>query len=318
MTKLAAALDALHLGHLQSIVRIEQPQDAPPPAEAIDQTVAGVWSDLFALMTGTSLERDAEDAAWGFVNLFHRMAAKKTGYIDRLCDEIRILQKEQDGSEIATSELEEKIDLARYNETSLAAIEMMRDAAAGHYLRETGKSWTPPAGGRSSMMITSAIVDGNAFLRDRQQRKRDANTPKGNPVVFAGGRLKFESDEDMRTFADNLTRTLNNVHERVPDMCLVHGGDMQGLDRLAASWAEQKGVQQVRFALDRKLGTKAGFRRNEHMLNLHPRYVIAFEGNGVLERLVLEARQRKIAVVDRRGALGTPPGWTGTQARKAA
>jgi hypothetical protein len=318
MTKVAAALEALQLGHLQSIVRLEQPQDAPPPVEAIDQTIAGVWSDLFALMIGTSLERDAEDAAWNIVNVFHRMATKKIGYIDRLCDEIRILQKEQDGSEIATSELEEKIDLARYTETSLSAIEMMRDAAAGHYLRETGKCWLPSAGARSRVMVTAAIVDGNAYLRDLKQRRRDANTPKGTPVVFAGGRLKFGSDDDMRSFADNLTRTLNNVHERVPDMCLVHGGDMQGLDRLAASWAEQKGIQQIRFALDRKLGTKAGFRRNELMLGLRPRYVIAFEGNGVLERLVLEARQRKIAIVDRRGALGTPPGWTGTQARKAA
>jgi hypothetical protein len=30
-------------------------------------------------------------------------------------------------------------------------------------------------------------------------------------------------------------------------MYLVRGGDMKGIERIAASWAEQHGVQQVRF-----------------------------------------------------------------------
>ena len=76
---------------------------------------------------------------------------------------------------------------------------------------------------------------------------------------------------------------------------------------LAASWAEQKGIQQLRFGLDRKLGDRAGFRRNEQMLSVKPRYVVAFQGNGVTERLVVEAKSRGIRVVDRRGPLGTPP-----------
>src|SRR3546814_17880561 len=82
---------------------------------------------------------------------------------------------------------------------------------------------------------------------------------------------------------------------------------MKGIERIAASWAEQNGIQQVRFGLDRKLGDRAGFRRNEQMLSLKPRYVIAFQGNGVTERLVIEAKKLKIRVVDRRGPLGTPP-----------
>jgi hypothetical protein len=43
------------------------------------------------------------------------------------------------------------------------------------------------------------------------------------------------------------------------------------------------------------------------MLSLDPRYVVAFPGNGVLERLVIEAKARRITVVDRRGPLGTCP-----------
>src|SRR3546814_6148490 len=85
----------------------------------------------------------------------------------------------------------------------------MRDTAAAHYLRETGRSWVPSTGNRISLGVTSAIVEGNAFLRARRERIRDANTATGTPVVFAGGRITFKTDDDTRSFGDNLLRTLN-------------------------------------------------------------------------------------------------------------
>ena len=311
-TSLAAALAALELGHLEP--RTEDLSGmAPPPSEALDHTTTAIWSDLFATLLNTSLERDIEELGWGLVNLFHRAASKKHATIDRLTDEIRLLLAEQDGSEINTSNLEEKIDLAKKIEEAASCYEHMRDTAAGHYLRETGRSWIPSTGNRISLGVTSAIVNGQAFLRARRERIRDANTAQGTPVVFAGGRLTFKSDDDMKAFGDNLLRTLNAVRERVGDMYLVHGGDMKGIERVAASWAEQHGIQQVRFGLDRKLGDRAGFRRNEQMLSLRPRYVIAFQGNGVTERLVIDAKKAGIRVVDRRGPLGTPPSTLNTQ-----
>lgn len=303
---LSAILSALELGHLDHTVDLRT-LEAPPPAEAMEQTVSAVWSDLFALFPFSALERDIEDLGWGLVNLFHRAAAKKHQMIDRLTDEIRLLLAEQDGSEVATADLEDKIDLARKIEQSAEAYETMRDTAARHYLHETGRSWVPATGNRISLGTTAAIVDGRSYLQARRERVRDANMVHGTPVIFAGGRLRFASDDEAKQFADNLLRTLNAVRERVGDMYLVHGGDMKGIERLAASWAEQNGIQQLRFGLDRKLGDRAGFRRNEQMLSVKPRYVIAFQGNGVTERLVIEAKARGIHVVDRRGPLGTPP-----------
>lgn len=90
-------------------------------------------------------------------------------------------------------------------------------------------------------------------------------------------------------------------------MVLVHGGDGKGADRLAASWAERRKVPQIAFGLDSRLGARAGFKRNEQMLSLNPRYVVAFSGNGVLERLVIQAKDKGVCVVDRRGPLGTNP-----------
>src|SRR5690606_36035938 len=127
------------------------------------------------------------------------------------------------------------------------------------------------------------------------------------PVVFAGGRLSFPNAEEAKALASSVWDTLDKVHERVADLVLVHGGDGKGLDRLAASWAERRRVPQVAFALERRLGARAGFKRNEQMLSLKPRYLVAFAGNGVLERLVIQAKEQGIAVVDRRGPLGSNP-----------
>ena len=101
-------------------------------------------------------------------------------------------------------------------------------------------------------------------------------------------------------------------------MVLVHGGDTKGLDRVAAAWAERRKVAQVAFGLDRRLGSRAGFRRNEQMLSLNPRCLVAFGGNGVLERLVIQAKDKGVHVVDRRGPLGTNPKLAARQAEASA
>ena len=60
-----------------------------PCEDAIEQTLGAVWSDLFAMFSDTALEADAEDIAWGVVNLFHRAASRKSAQLDRAGDEIR-------------------------------------------------------------------------------------------------------------------------------------------------------------------------------------------------------------------------------------
>lgn len=281
-----------------------------PAGDAVEQTLTGVWSDLFALFADTALEADAEDVAWGFVNLFHRAAVRKSSGLDRASDEIRVLLASADGSDVHSSKLEEQVERAQAAEASMIALEQMREAAAKLYRDETGSSWKPMNGSRSSHSsnLTSAVIDARDFLRARAECRRAAHTPDGTPVVFAGGRIRFASPEDARAYADNIWATLERVRDAVPDLFLVHGGDGKGADRLAASWAERNEVQQVTFALDRRLGARAGFKRNEQMLALVPRYVVAFPGNGVTERLVIEAKKQRITVVDRRGPLGSNPG----------
>lgn len=281
-----------------------------PTEPAAEQTIAAVWSDLFALFADTALEADAEDIAWGFVNLFHRAASRKSGQLDRASDEIRVLLTSADGSEVHSSNLEEQVERAQAAEASMMAFEHMREIAASLYRDEIGNSWKPMSGSRPSHSknLTSAVIDARDFVKARAERRRAALIPEGTPVVFAGGRVTFATTDDAKAYGDNIWRALDKVREQVPDMLLVHGGDGKGADRLAASWAERHEVQQLTFALDRRLGARAGFKRNEQMLDLQPRYLIAFPGNGVTERLVIAAKVRRVTVVDRRGPLGTKPG----------
>jgi hypothetical protein len=273
-----------------------------PGEEAIDQTLGAIWSELFAMFADTALEADAEDIAWGFVNLFHRAASRKSAQLDRAADEIRALLAAADGSEVHSSNLEEQVERAQAAEASMIAFEQMREVAALLYHDEIGSCWRPMSGSRANHAahLTSAVVDARDFLKARSERRRAAHSPEGTPVVFAGGRSSFASSDEAKAFAANVWETLDKVHGRVPDMVLVHGGDSKGVDRLAASWAERRNVQQIVFALDRRLGARAGFKRNEQMLSLKPRYLVAFPGNGVLERLVIEAKAQRITVVDRR------------------
>jgi hypothetical protein len=308
-TSLAAQLAQLELGHLAI-----EPADSPattelPQSDAIEQTLAAIWSDLMVLFPDTALEEDAEEIAWGLVNLFHRAAAKRSTQLDRSTDEIRCLLASADGSEIHSTELERQVARARAAEAAMIGLEAFREAAARLYLEETGSSWRPATGSRPNhaRALTSAVVEGRDYLRARLESSRRAAMPEGTPVLFAGGRPSFANADDAKTLANNVWQTLDKLREHVADMVLVHGGDSKGLDRIAAAWAERRKVAQVAFGLDRRLGARAGFRRNEQMLSINPRCLVAFAGNGVLERLVVSAKAKGVHVVDRRGPLGANP-----------
>ncbi len=303
-TSLAAQLMAAGLETLS--VRDAEPSTDIPGAEALQHGVKAAWAELFSLFEDTPMERPAEDLAWNLVNIFHRAAEKSERRLDELTDEIRLLVRDRDDSEIGSANLEQVIDRARETEAIMQSFETMREQAAMLYNAETSFSWRPYRGGRSAPGMTSAIVEGRAFMKARTDTKRERAMPPGTPVIFSGGRMTI-GEADARQFADDLFRTLDRVRDRVGDMVLVHGGDTKGIDRFAAGWAERHKVPQVVFGLDPRLGNRAGFRRNEQFLSLKPRYVIAYPGNGVLERLVMESRERRISVVDRRGPLGTPP-----------
>ncbi len=73
-----------------------------------------------------------------------------------------------------------------------------------------------------------------------------------------------------------------------------------GLSQIMPCCRGERGPGPVACALQTRLRhVRVGpFQRNERMLSLYPRYVVAFPGNGVLERLVIDAKARRVTVVE--------------------
>ena len=137
--------------------------------------------------------------------------------------------------------------------------------------------------------LTSAAIDARDFQRARKDRETTAHLPQGTLVAIAGGK-------DVQDPAAVIAK-LDQTRAKYADIVLVHGGG-PGVERIAARWAERNGVDQVVCKPDwDRHGRAAPFRRNEELLNLLPKGVIAFPGSGITENLVDRARQLGIPVM---------------------
>ena len=252
--------------------------------EAVRILATGVAPD------GVQLADEREPLLWGFVNSLDAQVRRLDRSVDRLAPELRDLQRAQDGSEVKSRELELLTDRAQNLGERRDAFEQMRDAAAEHYRAETGQVWRPRRGSHTSQTghLTSAAIDARDFLRARNDRAMRAHLPQGTLVAIAGGR-------DVRD-PGAVTAKLDQARAKHPDMVLVHGGG-PGVERIAAQWAERNGVHQVVCRPDwNRHGRAAPFRRNDELLNLMPRGIIAFPGSGITDNLVEKAVQLGIPV----------------------
>ena len=170
------------------------------------------------------------------------------------------------------------------------AFEKMRDAAAQAYRAETGDTWRPRHGSNVSQTgkLTSAAIDARDFMRARKDRETRAHLPEGTLVAITGGK---EVRDPGAVFA-----RLDQTRAKYDDIILLHGGG-PGVERIAAQWAERNGVHQVVCKPDwDRHGRAAPFRRNDELLNLLPKGVIAFPGSGITDNLVDKARKLGIPV----------------------
>ena len=246
-------------------------------------------SEAFRIMAegiapdGTQLADERESMLWGFVNMLDAQVRRLDRSVDRLAPEIRDLQRAQDGTEINARELELTTHRAQNFGDRRDAFEQMRDAAATAYRAETGDTWRPRRGSHTSQTghLTSAAIDARDFMRARKDRETRAHLPEGTLVAIAGGKQVANPDA--------IIARLEKAKEKYADLILVHGGG-PGVERIAAQWADRSGVHQVVCKPDWNAhGRAAPFRRNDELLNLLPKGVIAFPGSGITDNLVDKA-----------------------------
>ena len=234
---------------------------------------------------------EREPLMWGLTNMLHSQVRRLDRAVDRITPEMKDLETAQDGSEVKAWELQTLTDRAQSLGDRRDAFEKMRDLAADAYRAETGDTWRPRHGSHTSRTgtLTSAAIDARDFRRARKDREIQAHLPDGTLVAITGGKTVID--------ADAIWSTLDRAREKYGDMVLVHGGG-PGVEKIAASWAEARGVSQVVCRPDWNAhGKAAPFRRNDELLNLLPKGVIAFPGSGITGNLIDKAKRLGIPVM---------------------
>jgi len=270
-------------------------QDEPDPRQLPDEAaVGGAVADMFdafvSTLSDTRLEPDLEDLLWSLVNLFHRTAGRIERELDDNEQAQRRSQKEQDGSEIRSVELERLTAEGMTLIERRDAMELFRDQAADQFEHHTGSAWRPRSGSLvNHRTLTSAMIDSREFLAAKRRAETEVLLPAGPKIAFTGG-LDFN---DHRAIWDRLDK----VHAKHPDMVLLHGGSPKGAERIAACWADNRKVPQVAFKPDwAKHAKSAPFKRNDQMLDALPIGVIVFPGSGISANLADKARKLGIPV----------------------
>jgi len=270
-------------------------QDEPDPrslpeAGAIGGAVADIFDAVIATLRDTRLEPDLESLLWSTVNLFHRAAER----VERELDDNEVAQKrsqkEQDGSEIRSVELERLVAEGLTLIERRNSMELFRDQAADQFERHTGSSWRPRSGSMvNHRALTAAMIDSRDFLAAKRRAETEVLLPAGPKIAFTGG----PDFNDHQAIWDRLDK----VRAKHPDMVLLHSGTPKGADRIAACWADKRKVPQIAFKPDWvRHGKAAPFKRNDQMLAVLPIGVIVFPGSGISANLADKAKKMGIRV----------------------
>lgn len=271
----------------------DEPDGRPlPDHQLAGGAVADIFDALVTSLVDTRIEPDLEDLLWRVVNLFHGAGTRIERELDRNEAAQRDHQREQDGSEIRSVELEraiaEGITLIERRDT----MEFFRECAAEQYRIHARKAWVPRTGSRvRHQAMTAAMIDSRDFMDRRLREKAKALIPEGTRIAFSGG----PACNDHR----HIWSALDKVHARHTDMVLLHGATPTGAERAAACWADARKVPQVAFRPDWNRDKKAApFKRNERMIDAMPAGLIVFSGTGIQDNLVDKARAFGIPVWD--------------------
>ncbi|EGY02473.1 hypothetical protein AZA_87112 [Nitrospirillum viridazoti Y2] len=269
----------------------DEPDPRPlPDAEQAQAEIGACLETLAGLLTGTRLEDDLDDLLWAWINVFHRRIGTLERDLDANEQAQQRSQREQDGSEVRSVELErltaEGLSLIERRN----AFEFFRDAAAEMYETLTGSTWRPRQGSQlNHRALTAAIIDSRDHIAARRYADAHLLTPPGPKVAFTGG---VDCNDQERIWA-----ALDRVHAKHPDMVLLHGGSPKGAERIAACWAEHRQVPQIVYKPDwNRHKNAAPFKRNDQMLEALPIGLVAFPGSGISQNLADKAQKMGISV----------------------
>lgn len=276
----------------------DEPDHRPLPE---DRMATGAIVDMFeglsSCLIDTRIEPDLEDLLWGIVNVFHRAAERVERELDDNEQAQKRLQREQDGSEVRSVDLERKVAEGITMIERRDTMEFLRDAAADQFRLHVRKPWLPRAGAMvNRKALTSAVLDSRRHIDKRAYQDARVLNPDGTRIALSAG----PGFNDHRLIYE----TLDRAHAQYPDMILMHGATPTGGERIAACWGRDRNVPLDPRKPDwAKHSRAAPFKRNDAILEAMPKGVIIFPGTGIQDNLADKARKMGIPVWDFRDRL---------------
>ena len=271
----------------------DEPDPRPLPEERTIRTaLADIFDALVMTLIDTRLEPDLDELLWGAVNLFHRAVARIERELDDNEQAQKRSQRDQDGSEVLSVELERLLAEGLTLIERRNAFEAMRDGAAELFGTHTGGHWHPRHGSKVNHRTRiAAMIDSRDFLAAKRRADTEVMLPEGPKVAFMGG---YACNDHTQIWA-----ALDRVRAKHPGMVLLHGGSPKGAERIAACWADARKVSQVAFKPDfNRHKNAAPFKRNDAMLDILPIGVVLFPGTGIVDNLADKAKRLGIPLFD--------------------
>ena len=163
-----------------------------------------------------------------------------------------------------------------------------------------GQTWHPRAGSHvNRRTLTASLIDSRDHIAAKRRADLEPLLPQGTRIAFTGG---LDSNDHAAIWT-----ALDRVHAKHADMVLLHGGAPRGAERIAAAWADNRGVTQIVFKPDwMRHGKSAPFKRNDQLLDTLPIGLIVFPGSGITDNLADKARTMGIPLFDFRQKAAPP------------
>lgn len=287
----AMVLDELQLYGYRPFAGEPDPRPLPD-ADVLQGALADIFDALSATLADTRLEPDLEDLLWSMTNVFHRMAARVDRELDTNEQAQKRSQREQDGSEVRSVELEELTAQGLTLIERRNAYELMRDLAAELFEAHLGQTWHPRSGSHvSRRTLTAALIDSRDYLAAKRRTELEPLRPAGTKIAFTGG----AECNDVQA----IWTALDRVRAKHADMVLLHGGAPKGAEKIAACWADNRNCPQIVFKPDwTRHGKAAPFKRNDQLLDTVPIGLIVFPGSGITDNLADKARAIGVPLYD--------------------
>ena len=239
-----------------------------PAEEEVKQLGHAILTEILDCFGKDATEEHAQRIAHYVLGGIQSAINYFDGQYDRAALELDDLNREQDGSEVKSGQLEEATGKARYFEALLMVLETFRDAGADTYHVATNQVWTPHRGSAKSVTTSFAMMEVAETLRRKAKRDNTGFDPGAQYVVFRGVQsANTEADAKL------IYKALDWARNKFPNMHLAVTGN-SGAEQIALTWAKNKKVVPHLDQLRKKEGNAAPFKCNDRLLALKPVMVL--------------------------------------------